>query len=134
MARKGISDSEYAELLEDGAALHEEAQPMTIERFGELIEKMDALVRASLERAEVETARNQMQLEVLATLQAVIRQNNAAGQKTATIDLEPLQTVLTQIQEANAERGRVAYDFDIKRSGQGYISGIVATPITPTQH
>ena len=127
MAKRKVSDSEYLEMIEGGDLIESEAEPMTIERFGELLEKMDALVQASQERAEADLARSQSQLEVLATLQALIRQQNA-GPKGSPVDLAPLQTVLTEIQTANAERGRITYEFDVQRSNQGYISKIVATP------
>lgn len=127
MAKRKVSDSEYLEMIEGGDLIESEAEPMTIERFGELLEKMDALVQASQERAEADLARSQSQLEVLATLQALIRQQNA-GPKGSPVDLAPLKTVLTEIQTANAERGRITYEFDVQRSNQGYISKIVATP------
>jgi hypothetical protein len=127
MAKRKVSDSEYLEMIEGGDLIETEAQPLTIERFNELLDKLDALVQASHSRAQADLARSQSQLEVLATLQALIRQQNAAP-KGATMDLAPLQTVLTEIQAANAERGRISYEFDVTRNNQGFINKIVATP------
>lgn len=127
MAEKTMDFDELRELSEDGFEIEFDKKTMVIDQFGDLIEKLEQMVAANEERTRADLARSQTQLEVLATLQSLIKQQGGVP-KAPPIDLAPLQTVLTQIQEASAERGRVAYEFDVQRSGQGYISKIVATP------
>jgi len=127
VAEKTMDFDELRELSEDGFEIEFDKKTMVIDQFGDLIEKLEQMVAANEERTRADLARSQTQLEVLATLQSLIKQQGGVP-KAPPIDLAPLQTVLTQIQEASAERGRVAYEFDVQRSGQGYISKIVATP------
>jgi len=127
VAEKTISLRELDELEEDGAEVEYEREITKIEQFDQLVDKLDRLIAAQEERARADLARSQTQLEVLATLQALIRDkrlNNAV----VNVDLTPLRSVLEEIQAAQEHRSRVAYFFDVKRDGRGYIDSITAQP------
>lgn len=133
MVDKTISVDELLALAKDGARIETERRPMVIDQLGELIDRLDAIAKANEERAAADLARSQTQLEVLATLQALIRRQ-AGVNRSPPPDLTPLKTVLTEIQEQTAHKPVQGYEFDVKRSGQGYIDKIVATPVGPTRH
>ena len=72
----------------------------------------------------------EVQLEVLGSLQKMIRANGTKSQPThEPIDLSPLREVLAEI---SASREAVPYVFDIKRHEGGAMSQVIATPITQT--
>jgi hypothetical protein len=121
-----VRDDNYLEIdeLEDGDEVEFDPQVMVISRFDELLSKLDTIIQDSTERARADIARSQTQLEVLATLQALIR-NNVTTKRPA--DLEPIQTVLTKLQEQQ-HAPRPAYEFDVTRDNRGFISKITAKP------
>lgn len=129
MVDKTITADELIELVNSGARITTPTKPMVIEQFNELLDKLNQMIAANEERAQADLARSQTQLEVLATLQALIRQNQGVN-RSPPVDLKPLYTVLSEIQEA--QRPAVAYEFDIQRDGRGFQQKIIATPIKPT--
>lgn len=133
MVDKTISVEELLALAKDGARIETDRRPMVIEQLGELIDRLDAIAKSNEERAAADLARSQTQLEVLATLQGLIRRQTGV-KISPPLDLEPLKSVLTEIQQAVEHKPRVAYDFDIQRNGQGYLSKITATPHGQTTH
>lgn len=136
MVDKTISFDELLALAKDGARIETERRPMVIEQLGELIARLDAIAKSNEERAAADLARSKTQLEVLATLQAMIR--NQAGVKISPpVDLAPLKTVLTEIRQATERaesKAPAIYEFDIERNGQGYMSKITAIPQAPRTH
>ena len=100
-----------------------------IARFGELIDKLNELIGQNADRMQADHARSQAQLEVLSTLQKMIREQK--GTKSTSVDLSPLRDVLLEISN-NQHNEAVPYVFDIKRHEGGAMSQVVATPIPPT--
>lgn len=132
---KKLSAAEVAELKSLGS-VKMDPKVHNVARFDELINKLTELVDSQAQRTQADLARSQSQLEVLATLQKMIRQQNGTkSHQPASIDLAPLQAILAEIQQANAERARIAYQFDIQRDPHsGGMASVTATPIPPTQH
>jgi len=97
--------------------------PTEITGFGDLLGRLDAMAKASVEQSK-------SQLEVLATLQMLIRKG---GEKPAAIDMGPIKVALSELKQVYI-RPKAAYDFEIKRGTGGFMTSIVATPINPTTH
>ena len=134
MGKRKISQAELLELVGEGATIHRQDRPATIERFDDLIVALEKIAAGNETLAKADLARSQAQLEVLATIQGLVRRaTNATKVHAAPTDLGPLKEVLLQIHEAN-DRELVAYKFDIQRGEGGYMAGVTATPITPTKH
>ena len=118
------------EIARGGAEINITRPPQEIAGFSELVESIKALVKQNAAKTDVDKAQVQQQLEVLATLQAIInKQPSKVVSNPAPVDITPLQTVLTQIQNAHAQRQPVAYQFDIQKGPAGIV-GIRATPVT----
>ena len=106
---------------------------MLIQGFSELIEKIDALLHQNQARIEADAAINQTQLEVLATLQALIRSQGVT--KSQQLDLTPLKTVLTEISDNTQPRVLAGYEFEVTdRDRLGDIAKLRVTPVSPTRH
>ena len=130
---KKVSDDELDELRRIGEVEYD-PETMNIARFGELLEKLEELIAATTQRTTADLERSQVQLEVLATLQKMIRQNGTKSQVSSeTVDMEPLRAVLAQLAESRGNEA-VAYTFDIKRHEGGLMSHVIATPHEPTRH
>ncbi len=134
MVRK-LTDKELHELSES-SKLKIDPETREVARFGELIEKLNEMIEQNSTRMAADQLRSQSQLEVLATLQKMIRaQTSKTFGTSSPIDLGPLRDVLTQIHEANAQREAISYTFDIQRSSEGgAMQRVVATPIQATKH
>jgi hypothetical protein len=117
VAHNTISLAQLQELQKSGAVVEIEKRPMIIEGFSDLIESLKGLIAAQEAQATADLKRSQTQLEVLATLQALIKQN-ASGNRSHPVDLSPLHTVLSEMKETGA-REPCDYDFKILRSGPG---------------
>ena len=135
MGHRVISQAELIELVGEGALIRREDRPASIERFGDLITALEGIAESNKALARADLARSQAQLEVMATLQGLVRREaNATKVHSQPLDLTPLKEVLLQMQAAN-ERQPLAYQFDILRSGEGGpMSRVVATPIAQTKH
>jgi len=135
MAHKVIDHAELLELVASGAIIKREDHPTSIERFDDLITALEGIAKSNELRASADLARSQAQLEIMATLQGMVRrQANATKVHSAPMDLEPLKEILLQMQAVN-ERPPVSYQFDILRSGDnGPMSRVIAAAIAPTQH
>lgn len=135
MAEKTISPDDLRELIETGAIIKKDYRPMVIEQFGELIDQMKRILDGKEERDRVDLARHQTNLEILATLQALVKKpiNNGAAPAVE----KQLRTVMEEFEKKDFEyepEVKPAYDFEIKRDGRGFISGMKATPVQPTRH
>lgn len=129
---KKLSDAEITELKSLGS-VKMDPKVHNVARFDELINKLTQLVDSQSQRTQADLARSQSQLEVLATLQKMIRQQNGTKSHVSheTIDLTPLQEVLSQIQAVNAERAEMAYSFEIQRGPNGGpMQRVIARPMT----
>lgn len=128
-----ISVDELLTLARDGAQIRTEHRPTIIAQFDELVAALKALIDSNTARAEAELARNQTQLEVLATMQATIRQQNVI--RSQPLDLTPLNTVLTEIQTNTEPRPLTGYEFEVTaRDRLGDIEKLRVLPISPTHH
>ena len=127
-----MSDQPVIELDDDDDddGVRYDPQVMVIHRFDELLSKLETLIQENSERVRADLARNQTQLEVLATLQQIIRNNVTAKAP----NLEPLKTVLTQLQQQREPGPRPAYEFTIDRDNRGFMSKITATPQGQATH
>lgn len=104
---------------------------MKIEQFGDLLEALKTLTSNESERIRADLARNQTNLEILATLQALVKKP-VSGMSMPALDLTPLKDILDDIRAERDYRARVAYNFEIKRDGRGFATAIEATPVQPT--
>lgn len=89
----------------------------------------ESLAKSHVAMAQADETRSKAQLEVLATLQALIRSGNVT--KSHTVDLSPLKSVLREISKNNepVETKKPVYEFNIARNRHGgFIDKIVATP------
>ncbi len=77
-------------------------------------------------KAAAEHANSQAQLEILATLQSMIK--TGVVTKSQSSDLAPIQTVLSEIQENVRPTERPAYQFTVNRTDRGFIDSIIAKP------
>jgi hypothetical protein len=111
--------------LEEGDEIEFDPQITVIQGFSDLISKLDTIIQGHEERIKADLARNQTQLEILATLQATIRNQIAKG--SPKVDLEPLKTVLSEMQEQRA-MPRPAWDFEISRDNRGFMTKVTAKP------
>ena len=133
MVEKTITLQDLKTLAKEGATIEVNRQPVSIEGFTELVEALRAMMAAEEERIRADIARNQTNLEILATLQAVVRKQGSHP-KPEPVDLSPLVGILEEIRSERDYRARVAYDFDITRDGRGFAQKITATPVQPVKH
>ena len=123
---QSLALSDFVELIKGGADIKIERPEQRIYQFDELVRLLKELISMNIQRVEADKVRSQSQLEVLATLQALIRQQNVT--KSHPVNLEPLKTVLSEIQQ-NKQPAPHGYEFNIERNRQtGYLEKIIATP------
>jgi len=108
-----------------------------IGQYDELVKKLDAMAKANESLAEAHKAiaaadivKHKTQLEVLATLQSLVKAGNVTKPQPVIVDMTPLKAVLQGIQENSKPTvpERPVYEFAVERSRQGFIDKIVATP------
>lgn len=119
------------EHLEDGDEIEFDPQVTILRGMNELLSKLDTIIQNNVELARADIARSQTQLEVLAQLQALTRQQISRGQPK--VDLEPLKTVLTEIQEQQ-NRPRPTWLFEVDRDTRGFMTKITAKPQGQSLH
>lgn len=135
MAEKTISLNELQRLKSEGAEVEFETEVMQIDRFDELLATLKSMADNEAERIRADIARNQTNLEILATLQSLVRKAGD-GPKSTPVDLSP---IFTMLEEMRAERTRepVDYDFNIIRpGGDGFqpATKIEARAVKPVTH
>lgn len=131
-----MSLAELIALQNEGASVKFPAKPMQVEQLGDLIEVLKRMAANEEERIRADIARNQTNLEILATLQAMIRKQGENRKISGSeIDLAPVVQILSEMKEErdNHDNGG-SYEFEIKRDGRGFAQRIVATPMRPTTH
>ena len=74
MAEKTISSSELLKRAQRGAILKIKQRPIVIEQFSDLIAQLKNLIAAQEKHTAADLARSQTQLEIMATLQTMIKQ------------------------------------------------------------
>ena len=132
MVDKTISSSQLRKLAKEGADIKFAPTSMEIQQFGDLIDALKTMTSNEVERIRADIARNQTNLEIIATLQAIIKKP-AAGVNVPPPDLQPIRDL---IEEMRAERHHepVDYDFNILRAGPGLSPAvkIEARAVKPT--
>lgn len=135
MAEKSITLNELERLKSEGAEVEIESDTVSIEQFGELLSTLRTMADNEAERIRADIARNQTNLEILGTLQSMIRKAGD-GPKAAPVDLSPIRDLIDEIR-AERVREPVDYDFHIVRpGGDGFqpASKIEARAVKPTHH
>lgn len=100
----------------------------------DLVETLKCMVANEEERVRADLARNQTNLEILGTLQALIRKQGS-GPAATPVDLSPIRTLVEEIVAEREARQAQTYEFDIKRDANtGYAFQIIATPKAQTTH
>jgi len=127
---KEITTAELAELAKKGSVKFD-PEDTNIARFGELIDKLNQLLEQSAARTQADLARSQVQLEVLGAIQKSINNQKRGVIGSQAVDLSPLRDI---IEELKAPKERTSYHFEIQRGEGGFMAGVIATPIQPTQH
>lgn len=132
MAEKTISRAQLKKLAREGADITFPSKPTEIEQFGDLVAAMERMVSNEAERIRADIARNQTNLEILATLQALVRKQGQ-GPAPQPVDLSPIRDLLEEI-KTERNREPVDYDFNILRAGPGLSPAvkIEARAVKPT--
>jgi hypothetical protein len=129
--------AELLALTGKGASVKFPAKDMKIEQLGDLIEVLNRMAANEQERIRADIARNQTNLEILGTLQALIRKQGDRKISGSPVDFTPLVQILSELKlerEEDEHKNGGAYEFEIKRDGRGFAQKIVATPMRPTTH
>ncbi len=138
-AEEGLALSDLMELVKGGAKIKIDRPVQRIAQVDELVTLFKELIATNRARIEADAERNKSQLEILATLQALIRSGNVT--KSQKLDLAPLNTVLAKIEKTIAHPVHtvqpakparpVGYEFTIGRDKRtGFADKIVAIPKT----
>jgi hypothetical protein len=117
--------------LDDDDEIEFDPQLTVIHRFDELLSKFDALLKENDARIRADLARSQTQLEVLATLQTLVREQGRRGR--SQVDLGPIKTVLTELQEQQ-HKPRPTWEFEIDRDNRGFMTRVTAKPQGESLH
>lgn len=91
------------------------------------------MVSNEAERIRADIARNQTNLEILATLQSLVRKQGQQPTAQPT-DFAPLVAMLDDMRGDREAREQAAYEFEVQRDGRGFAQKIVATPVGRTTH
>ena len=119
------TESSYSDDIDDDDYIEFDPQIFVLDRMDELLAKLDSMIENQTQMASADLARSQAQLEVLATLQKLIR-NKVTSSKP--VDMAPIQSALTELQTMQAEPRRTVYQFDITRDNRGLLASITAKP------
>lgn len=135
MADKTVSIQDVKKLESEGSTFDFDPDLTKIDQFGDLVEALNRMVANEAERIRMDIARNQTNLEILATLQSLIKKQGS-GPAPQPTDLSPIKELLEEIR-AERTREPADYDFNIIRpGGDGFqpASRIEARAIKPTTH
>ncbi len=125
--------ADMLELMKGGAKIEIARPAQIIAQFDELVSHIKQLIAGNEARAVADKMQAQSQLEVLATLQALIKKQPSGVNRSSPLDLEPLQTVLAEMAQANTMREEPHdYEFTFDRGPQGFTTKIYAKVVRPT--
>lgn len=135
MPDKPITLQEIRELTAAGAEVEIERRDTRIERFDDLVSAIESMAANEAERIHADIARNQTNLEILATLQSLVKKQGQTPGAQPT-DFGPLVAMLDDMRIEREVREQVAWEFDIQRTGPGLspAAKIIAKPVKQTQH
>ena len=111
--------------LDDDDEIEFDPQIFVLDRMDELLARLDEMIAGQTKMAQADIERSQAQLEVLATLQALVR-NKVTSNKP--VDMTPIKTAISELQAMHGERRPTVYQFDITRDNRGLLSSITAKP------
>lgn len=130
MVDKTVSVVELKRRQKDGARVDFGPERMQVENFGELIAALKGMSANEQARITEALSRNQTNLEILATLQQLIRREKPSSPAAVDIDLTSLDDILATLVSKAHTHALVAYDFDFIREGNGGRTvRIRATPV-----
>ena len=117
----------------------------TTEQFGQLLEKLDEVVKITRERIDADLARHQAQVELFVNLQRIIKTGAEAKSPVVTVeapnvtveaapvnvDLTPLTSALKNILPATQPKAaaRPNYEFTFDRSRHGFVEKILVSAV-----
>lgn len=127
---KTITDAELAKLEKLGKVKFD-PEDTNIARFGELIDKLSALLEQNAARTQADLARSQVQLEILGAIQKSINSQKRNVIGSHQVDMSPLLGILEELKD---QKERCGYRFEVQRVEGGLMTGVIATPIEPTRH
>lgn len=117
--------------LEDGDKVEFDPHITVVKGFTDLVAKLDHIIQGHEERVRADLARNQTQLEILGSLQAMIKkQSEGPRSPDAKIDMQPIVQALADMRH----HGASAYRFEIERDNRGFMQRITAVPAGETRH
>jgi len=130
--------ADLLDIVRSGAKIQIDRPEQVITQFDDLVATIKNLVVANEKiinngaaRAAADHSQAQSNLEVLATLQALIKKLSTGVTKSPPLDLTPLQTVLSQIAENKRTDAPHDYEFTFTRGPQGYTTKIHARVVSP---
>lgn len=129
-ARK-LTTREFLKLRDEGAEFNFPERMSKIEGFDEMIEAMKSMVSNNSARVEADSARSQSMLEILATIQVLVRKSGERrGAQGTPLNMAKVEKALDQIRDLMAmPKPLVSYEFDFQRNQQGFTNKIIATPV-----
>jgi hypothetical protein len=95
VVEKTVTSQQLLEMKRNGAAVEFEKRHMVIEQFPDLLCELKTLIELHNERVKADLKRSQAQLEVLATLQALVRRG-----VNGSPPLDPIVSMLAEIRDA----------------------------------
>ncbi len=130
MVEKTVSLVDLQRRQKAGARLDFGPERMQIENFGELVAALKGMSANEQARITEALSRNQTQLEIIATLQQLVRRQPPSAPAAVDIDLTSLDDILATLVGKAHSHALVAYDFDFIREGNGGRTvRIRATPV-----
>ena len=114
--RKVVSQAQLTARKKQGAKATKQASEVIVQRFDELLAKLDAFEKLNERRTEA-------QVNLMETMQELI----AAGRE-AQVDITPMTEVLERIEALSAAKAPATYEFTFKHKSDGRYAGITATP------
>ena len=130
MVDKAISLSDIRKLESEGSSFEFDTDVLQIEQFGELLETLRRIAGNEEERIRADLARNQTNLEIMGSLQALVKSLKGSGGGRIDLDLKPLEEILGQLTAKAHSHPLVTYEFEFTRDANtGGIFKIIATPV-----
>ena len=119
---KKISAKQLAAMKKTGAKTKRQASEVVVQRFDELLARLDKLEQLGNARIKAET-------ELYESLSKLVAMRGE-------VDLSPLTAVLERIEALSATKPATAYEFTFKHRNDGRYESMHAEPVTPkvTKH
>ena len=122
--RKKVSASKLASMAASGAKVERKEKPVVIADFGAVVTQLETIGKQ--QKALIETL-NKL-LIILATRK---EQPQPAAEP---VDWEPFRAMLAEFSQAMGPVEHQGYEFEFERGHGGFLSKIIATPLSTTKH